>query len=112
MRSRLQHLLAEYGGVALAVYTVIFLAVLIGSWAAIQLGWRPEGGAGGVGAATAAYLFTKVTQPLRIAATLALTPLAARLYRRAPTPAPAAGGVLPASAPPPLKAGHTPEPGG
>jgi hypothetical protein len=35
-----------------------------------------------VGSFTAAYIATKLTQPLRIAATLALTPLVARAYER------------------------------
>lgn len=82
MRRTLKQVLAEYGPVALVVYLVIFAVVLLGSWAAIHLGWRPEGAAGGVGTFTAAYLFTKLTQPLRIGATLALTPLVARAHSR------------------------------
>ena len=81
-RAKLERLLAEYGPVALAVYFTIFLLVLAGAWTAIHLGWRPESASGSVGALTAAYLATKVTQPLRIAATLALTPLVAHLHRR------------------------------
>jgi Kef-type K+ transport system membrane component KefB len=82
MRKTLKSVLAEYGPVAVVVYLVIFAAVLLGSWAAIHMGWRPASAAGSVGTFTAAYLFTKVTQPLRIAATLALTPLVARLTGR------------------------------
>ncbi len=82
MRKTLKEVLAEYGRVALAVYLVIFAVVLLGSWAAIRLGWKPEGAAGGAGTFAAAYLFTKLTQPLRIAATLALTPIVARVHAR------------------------------
>lgn len=82
MRTSLQQLLAEYGRIALAVYLVIFLAALVGAWVAIHLGWQPESATGGVGAFTAAYLVTKVSQPIRIAVTVALTPLVARTYRR------------------------------
>jgi hypothetical protein len=89
VKKTLQRLLTEYGPVALVVYLAIFFTVLFGAWAAIHLGWRPESVAGSVGTFTAAYLATKVTQPLRIAATIALTPLASRVHRRlARTPEP------------------------
>ena len=82
MRKTLKHILTEYGTVAVIVYFAIFFAVLFGFWAAIRFGWRTESTAGSVGTFTAAYIATKLTQPLRIAATLALTPLAAKLYER------------------------------
>jgi hypothetical protein len=82
VRKTLKHILTEYGTVAVIVYFTIFFAVLFGFWAAIRFGWRTESTAGSVGTFTAAYIATKLTQPLRIAATLALTPLAAKLYER------------------------------
>ena len=82
MRKTLKHVLTEYGAVAVVVYLVIFVAVLGGFWVAIRAGWRPESAAGSVGAFTAAYIATKLTQPLRIAATLFLTPLVAKGYER------------------------------
>jgi hypothetical protein len=82
MRKSLKQVMAEYGRVALAVYLVIFVAVLVGSWAAIRLGWSPSGAAGSAGTLAAAYVFTKLTQPLRIAATLALTPIVAKVHAR------------------------------
>jgi hypothetical protein len=82
MRKTVQHLLTEYGAVAVVVYFTIFFAVLFGFWAAIRFGWRPSSAAGSVGTWTAAYIATKLTQPLRIAATLALTPLVAKGYER------------------------------
>ena len=60
----------------------LFAAVLAGSWFAIRTGWRPESAAGSAGTLAAAYVATKVTQPLRIAGTLVLTPLVAKLYER------------------------------
>lgn len=81
-RRNIKDLLAEYGGVALVVYLSIFAGVLAAFWFAIRLGWRPESAAGSAGTLAAAYLATKVTQPLRIAATLVLTPLVAKLYER------------------------------
>jgi hypothetical protein len=82
VRKTLQQVLAEYGTTALVVYLVIFFLVLFGFWTAIQLGWQPESAAGSVGSFTAAYIATKLTQPLRIGATLLLTPLVARVFER------------------------------
>lgn len=82
MRRTLKEIAAEYGAVAVVVYLAIFAVVLLGSWAAIHLGWKPHGVRGGAGSFAAAYIATKLTQPLRIAATLALTPLVARAYER------------------------------
>ncbi|HEV7587241.1 MAG TPA: hypothetical protein VGO40_03845 [Longimicrobium sp.] len=82
MRRTLKQIAAEYGAVAVVVYLAIFAAVLLGSWAAIRLGWKPGSAGGGLGSFAAAYIATKLTQPLRIAATLALTPLAAKAYER------------------------------
>ena len=82
MRKKIGELLAEYGTVAAVVYFTIFFAVLLGFWAGIRLGWRPSSAAGSAGTLGAAYLATKLTQPLRIIATVALTPLVARVYER------------------------------
>lgn len=67
MRKTLKQITAEYGTVALVVYLAIFAVVLLGSWAGIHFGWKPQGVRGGVGSFTAAYIATKITQPLRIA---------------------------------------------
>ena len=82
MRKTARALLAEYGAVAVVVYFVIFFAALGGFWIAIRAGWRPAGAVGNVGTFAAAYVATKLTQPLRIGATLVLTPIVARLYER------------------------------
>jgi hypothetical protein len=97
-RKRLKELLAEYGKLALYVYLVIFGLVLAGFALAISMGIRVESAAGKAGVWGAAWLATKVTQPLRILATLALTPLVARLLRR---PGRTVGGDPP---PPPANA--------
>lgn len=85
-RRDLKSLLAEYGGTALVVYLAIFATVLMGFWFAIRFGWQPESAAGQAGTMAAAYVATKLTQPLRIVATVVLTPVVARLYGRARTP--------------------------
>ena len=82
VKKTVQKLLAEYGTVAVIVYFVIFFAVLGAFWVAIRFGWRPSSAAGSVGTFAAAYIATKLTQPLRIAATLIVTPVVAKLYER------------------------------
>jgi uncharacterized membrane protein len=82
VKKTVQKLLTEYGTVAVVVYFVIFFAVLGAFWLAIRFGWRPSSAAGSVGTFAAAYIATKLTQPLRIAATLVLTPVVAGLYER------------------------------
>jgi hypothetical protein len=82
MKINFKELLAEYGRVAIAVYLVIFVATLVGSWMAIRMGWRTAGPAGNAGTLAAAYVATKLTQPLRIAATVVLTPVVAKVHER------------------------------
>jgi hypothetical protein len=82
MRKTLKQILAEYGTIAVVVYLTIFFSVLFAFWGAIHLGWQPKSLTASVGGFTAAYLATKVTQPFRIASTLALTPVVARVYER------------------------------
>jgi hypothetical protein len=82
VRKTLKHILVEYGAVAVVVYLTIFFLVLFGFWTAIRFGWQPSTAVANVGSFAAAYIATKVTQPLRIVATLALTPFIAKLYER------------------------------
>jgi hypothetical protein len=81
-RERLKRLLAEYGRVAIWTYFALFVLVLAGFALAIAWGVQVESGKGGAGVLGAAYVATKLSQPLRIAATLALTPIVARLLKR------------------------------
>lgn len=81
-RDRFNHLLAEWGQLVLWVYFGIFAIVLVSFAVAIQLGFGVEGAAGTAGTWGAAYVATKLTQPLRIAATLIITPALAALLRR------------------------------
>jgi hypothetical protein len=78
---RLKTMLNEYGPVALYTYLAVFALVLVGFTVSIRTGFQVEGAAAGAGTLAAAYVATKVTQPLRIAATLALTPIVARVLR-------------------------------
>jgi hypothetical protein len=92
MRKTLQSVITTYGTTALVVYLALFALVLAGFAVAFWLGWRPAGAGSRLGVLTAAYVATKLTQPLRIIATAALTPLCARLFQRLrPRPGPDGG---------------------
>ena len=87
MRQTLKNILVEYGSVAVVVYLIIFFLVIVGFWAAIRFGWKADSAAASVGAWTAAYVATKLTQPPRLAATVSITPLVARWYEHRLAPA-------------------------
>ena len=95
--ARFRELILEYGIIALIVHYVIFAIVIVGFWFAIRSGWRSSSAAGTAGTWGAAYIAAKITQPLRIIATLAITPFVARAYER--VTGKKRGG--PASSPPP-----------
>jgi hypothetical protein len=94
---KFKHLVVEYGVTALIVHYVIFALVIVGFWTAIRMGWQPASAVGSVGTWTAAYVMTKIVQPLRIIATLAVTPFVAKLYERVTGRAvtPRSTGVIP-----------------
>ena len=98
-RERLKKLLADYGRLALYTYLVLFIVVLLGFAGAIHLGVRTETTASKAGLWGAAWLATKVTQPLRILATVALTPVVAQVLKvrkkAASAQGPADGGSKP-----------------
>ncbi len=83
-KDRLKNLVSEYGKIALAVYFAIFAAVYIGFLVSISAGIGDASTAETVSTAGAAWLATKVTQPLRIGGTFLLTPLVAKVVRRRP----------------------------
>jgi hypothetical protein len=82
VQKTLKKLAVEYGSIAVVVYLGIFTLVIVGFWAAIRFGWSPSSAVANAGAWTAAYLATKLTQPLRIVATIAVTPVIARILSR------------------------------
>jgi hypothetical protein len=86
MLERLKALLNEYGPIAAATYFAIFGLVLAGFAIAIHAGVKVESAAGSAGTLMAAYVATQLTKPLRIGATLLLTPLIARVLRWKRTP--------------------------
>ncbi|MBI2375733.1 MAG: hypothetical protein HYV07_17185 [Deltaproteobacteria bacterium] len=82
MKKTLTEIFEKYGPVALGTYLVIFALAWVGFAAAIELGYSPEGLTGSAGVWTAAYVATKLTQPIRIGMTLVLTPAIAAGWRR------------------------------
>jgi hypothetical protein len=82
LRKRLSDHFAEYGVIAVLIYLAIFLATWFGFTIAIRSGASIDGTAGETGSIGAAYLATQLTKPLRILATLAVTPFAAMLWDR------------------------------
>lgn len=86
-KERLKALIAEYGRTALGTYFGLFFLVLLGFAAAFNWGfhgsdWLGDTSVSSAGVLGAAYVATKATQPIRIFATIALTPLVARLLSR------------------------------
>jgi hypothetical protein len=82
MRFSPRDLLEKYGPLAIVIYFVIFFATWVGFYWAIRTGWRPQSATSVAGTWGAAYLATKLTQPLRIAATVAVTPLVVAIRDR------------------------------
>ena len=82
LKERLEKLLVEFGYTALVVYFTIFALTLVGFAAAIQLGVHVETTAGAASTWFAAWVATKLTQPIRIIATLVITPLVVRIVHR------------------------------
>jgi hypothetical protein len=80
--ARLKELFEKYGQLALIIYFVLFGLVLAGFIVAIATGMKVQSTAGSVGIVGAAWVATKLTQPFRILATLALVPIVARLRQR------------------------------
>ena len=81
-REKLKVLLEQYGRIAIYTYLVIWLAVLGGFIIAISAGLSVATKTGGAGVLLSAWLATKLTQPLRIAGTLAATPLVAAALKK------------------------------
>ena len=84
MKKKLEELLAEYGTIAFIVYFTIFGLTITGFAMAIKAGVEVESAAGTTGVWGAAWLATKLTQPLRIGATFVLTPFVAAVWHRTP----------------------------
>ncbi len=88
LKERMKALFDEYGPVAIGVYFAIFFLVIGGFALAISFGVKVEGTAGTAGTLAAAWVAAKLTQPLRILATLVLTPFVGKFVQRFRKPKP------------------------
>jgi hypothetical protein len=82
MKEKLERLLKDYGAVAIVVYFSLFFLTLGGFLLALSLGVRVQTAAGKAGILGAAYVATQLTKLVRIAATVALTPVVHSVWQR------------------------------
>jgi predicted MFS family arabinose efflux permease len=82
LKQRLTKLYDKYGKVAVYTYLALSLSAIIGFSIAIGLGMEAESTGGVAGSIAAGWVAAKATMPLRILATLGLTPLIASLLAR------------------------------
>lgn len=81
----------EYGTAAIVTYIALRLSAMLGFWIAISYGFEVGTATGNAGTFWAAWAGSKVTQPLWMALTVVLTPIAVRIWRRfRPLPPPPA----------------------
>ena len=78
-KARFEELQREYGKIALITYLVLWAAVIGGFAAATVLGFEVDGVDNAGGILFGSWVAAKVTQPFRIAATIALTPVVAKM---------------------------------
>ena len=92
-KERLTLLWKEYGTLAIIVFVGLWIVSAVGLWSAVSLGWNPsppEAGSSRIvkwlyevaPSLAVTYLLMRVTMPLRIAGTLLLTPLVAKILER------------------------------
>jgi hypothetical protein len=98
---RFKALLAEFGPVLIVVWLGVFGLVWAGFVLAIKFGFGVESESGFWGVVASAYLATQLAKPLRIAATLVITPAAAALLKRFRKPALDAPSAVPVGPPAP-----------
>ncbi|MCP4445911.1 MAG: FAM210 family protein [Myxococcales bacterium] len=84
LKDRLQEHIAEYGRLALVIFVSLGILSLTGFYIAIKAGIDVGSTSGTTGALAAAWFANKLTMPIRIGATLVLTPILAKVLRRPP----------------------------
>lgn len=90
LKERLATHFAEYGKIALITYLVLSIAAIVGFSIAIAVGAEPSSATGMFGVIGAGWLAAKATMPIRILATLGLTPLVAAVVHKIARRRPAA----------------------
>jgi preprotein translocase subunit Sss1 len=86
LKERLKAHFAEYGRIAVWTYLTLSILTIIGFSIAIGAGVAPSSATGVFGVIGAGWVAAKATMPLRILATLGLTPLVAALLARRKKP--------------------------
>lgn len=74
----------KYGSTALIIYLVLFVVTFAGAAIALQAGLSVDGAPATAGLLAGAWVVSKMLQPVRILATLALTPIVANVLSRRP----------------------------
>lgn len=82
LKARYQTLLTEYGYGAFGVWFAVFFTTWFGFYLAISNGMQLEGAAASAGTIGGAYAATQLTKPVRLVATLVLTPIVVGGWRR------------------------------
>jgi hypothetical protein len=82
LKERLKAHFAEYGRVAIYTYLALSICTIIGFSIAIGVGVSPSSATGVFGVIGAGWVAAKATMPLRILATLGLTPVISALILR------------------------------
>ena len=82
LTERLKAMLNEYGPILVAVYLVIYVVTVVGFAIALTQGTEVEGTAGAAGLWAGAWVAAKLTQPIRVLVTLAVTPVVGALRDR------------------------------
>jgi len=91
LRQRLSALFDAYGSIAIVTYLALSVLTILAFSIAIWAGLKPSTETGVLGVILAGWVLAKTTVPLRILATLALTPGVAVIvarFRRTRTPVP------------------------
>ena len=88
LKERLKAHFAEYCRIAIWTYLTLSILTIIGFSIAIGAGVAPSSATGVFGVIGAGWVAAKATMPLRILATLGLTPLVATLLARRKKAAP------------------------
>jgi hypothetical protein len=81
-RLKLEALVSEYGTAALVTWFGIFALTWAGFATAISFGYEVDSGGEGTGVVAVAYIATQLTKPIRIGATVVLTPVVVRVWHR------------------------------
>ncbi len=82
LKERLSAHMAEYGKIAVYTYLALSLLTITGFSIAIGMGVEPSSATGVLGVIGAGWVAAKVTLPIRILITLAITPVVASVVRR------------------------------